>query len=613
MEKSPSSGFYEHPQHYIKDFDNAEDHYRDLIENASDIIYRTDLDGNFVYVNPVAARILEYTVEELLQMNYLDLVTPEYREETEQFYLNQLSEGIETTYFEFETQTKTGKKVWFGQNVRIIKRDDKWIGFQALARDITDRHTVQEKLKNNEEQLRLFVKHAPVAVAMFNTEMEYIMASDRWLKQYDIDYDDVTGRSHYELFPELSDEWRDNFSVGLSGVAQTTPEERTVDKDGEVKWIKWEIHPWRRADGEVGGIIVYTEDITKRKKDEIALVEAREEAQQASAAKSSFIASMSHEFRTPLNAVMGFAEILEEELSLTDEQKELLQQIHESSSHLLSMINDVIEISKIETSKIDYEETDFAVESLLHNSAKPFLKRFSEKDLKFTAKIDPEVPKYIATDLEILDQMLRQLISNALKFTDAGKVTIEVSYEAWEPDTTGRNGLLKLKVIDTGIGFDENETERIFRPFSKLNDQGYSGTGLGLTVVKRLCRFLGGELEVASTPGKGSTFGLSIPVRKLTGGDTDIEEIDFVNQRKADHTELLASDVAEFIKSLPSQKQNDIVEALELQKLDELVDIVKSINLRSHKDAGSRLISAAEQYNFAFLKKVLEISREESV
>ena len=610
LTNSPSSGLFEHPQHYIKDFDNAEDHYRDLIENASDIIYRTDLVGNFIYVNPVAARVMEYSVEELLQMNYLDLVTPDHREETENFYKNQLKEGIDSTYFEFKTETKSGKTVWFGQNVRIIKRDNEQIGFQAMARDITDRQTAQKQFKDNEEQLHLFVKHAPISVAMFDTEMNYIMASDLWMSEYNISHENVSGLNHYELFPELSEEWIENFSIGLSGVSQKTSEERVIDSNGEIKWIKWEIHPWYKGEKKVGGIIVYTEDITKRKQDEIALVQAREEAQQASAAKSNFIASMSHEFRTPLNAVLGFSEILGKEAALSAEHKDLLQQIYKSGTHLLSMINDVIELSRIETSRIAYDEVDFAVKGLLQSVAKPFIEKFKEKGLKFSAKIDRKVPKYIATDLEILNQILSQLISNAFKFTDAGSVVIAVDYKVLNPDATGRNGLFKIDIIDTGIGFKERDAEKIFRPFNKLNEQGYSGTGLGLTVVNRLCRFLGGQIGVESTPGKGSIFTLSIPVREIDKGNVEVETINFVSKPEADEKELLAGDVADFINLLPPEKKDKIIETLELQKLDDLIEIISSLDQDHNKQMADRLKSAARQYDFAFLKKVLEACKD---
>lgn len=611
-DRSSAGSHRESPLENISAFDNAEEHYRDLIENASDIIYQTDLEGNFVFVNRVAVRIMEYPEEELLEMNYLDLVTPAYKEKVKAFYEDQLSSDIGTTYLEFEAETKSGEKIWFGQNVRTIERDGKAVGFQAMARNITERHNAEVRLKRNEERFRLFVKNTPAAVAMFDRNMCYMAASSRWVEEYGLEEEDIIGTCHYDLFPDISENWIEMFEVGLSGISQKNHEERIEKEDGTTKWIKCEIHPWWKQEDKAGGIIVFTEDITNQKETEMELLKARTEAEKASAAKSNFIASMSHEFRTPLNAVIGFAEVLKTSEGFDKKQKELLDQIHENGSQLLSMINDVLDISRIETSRINYEESEFAVERLVNSSVKPFLEGFQDKGLSLKAEINGRVPRYISSDFKLLEQIVKQLISNALKFTETGSVDIEVDYREWDRDASGTTGMLFIRVIDTGMGFDPEDSDRIFKPFTKLHDHGFHGTGLGLTVVKRFTRFLGGSIDVGSNRGEGSTFEVSVPVKMLIENDKKVEIINFSEGEETDKKTVTVSDVVEFIENLGQDRKKIILEAMELQKLDEISRMDEDPDFRdvSGNAVFQKLTQAARTMDFMFLNKVLEKSKD---
>ncbi len=234
------------------------------------------------------------------------------------------------------------------------------------------------------------------------------------------------------------------------------------------------------------------------------LIKAKEQAEQGKRIKENFLANMSHEIRTPINGIIGIAHLLDR-TTLTDEQREMIRLLEISSSSLLGVINDILDLSKIESGKfkINRSETDIigiceAVINLLRIRAK-------EKKLDLSTEFDPELPQYIIADSLRLNQILMNLIGNAIKFTSSGSVTLKVEILS----TKGNNIRIKFSVIDTGIGIAQENIEKIFETFEQADEQttaNFGGTGLGLSIVKNLAKLKGGLLEVLSEPGKGSTF-----------------------------------------------------------------------------------------------------------
>ena len=247
----------------------SEDRYRDLVENSEDLVCTHDLGGMLLSVNPAPARILGYEVAELLKMPMRDLLAPEFREFFDAYLETIKSKG--TAKGLLCVLTKSGeRRVWeYSNSLRTEGVASPVV--RGLAHDITDRKRTEAALRGSESRMRLFVAHSPVAVALFDRDMRYIQASRRWLDDYGLGDRDLHGLSHYEVFPEISDRWKEAHRRGLAGEVLQEDGDRFERADGSVQFVRWQIHPWYEANGQIGGIAIFTEDITGRKQAESAL------------------------------------------------------------------------------------------------------------------------------------------------------------------------------------------------------------------------------------------------------------------------------------------------------------------------------------------------------
>ncbi len=251
------------------------------------------------------------------------------------------------------------------------------------------------------------------------------------------------------------------------------------------------------------------------------LLEAKEHAEAANMAKSEFLANMSHELRTPLNAILGFSELLCRESELPPEQLGNLKAIGRSGEHLLSLINDVLEFSKIEAGRIVLHPENFDLHHLLLDLEEMFRLRAQQKGLSLDFKKDNHIPQYIHTDQNKLRQILINLLGNAVKFTEAGGITLRVTKKEPEEQTRNNVCLLGFEVIDTGMGISQEEEDNIFDAFFQAVDQrsSHAGTGLGLPISRKFVKLMDGLLVVSSQVGKGTSFAFSIPVELADGSD----------------------------------------------------------------------------------------------
>jgi PAS domain S-box-containing protein len=290
-------------------------------------------------------------------------------------------------------------------------------------------------------------------------------------------------------------------------------EYRIVRPDGSIRWVWGRTFPIKNEQGEVYRVLAVVEDITGRKQMEAELIQARDAAEAANRAKSVFLANMSHELRTPLNAILGFAQLLAREPNLTPKQQQNLEIINRSGEHLLTLINGVLDMSKIEAGRVEMQPEEFDLRHLLLGLEEMFRLRVVQKELGLVFEYDRQLPRYIRADQNKLRQILINLLGNAVKFTSRGRISLRVSTLPIARNEATIN-MLRFEVEDTGPGISDDELGTIFEAFTQSDEDGQAqqGTGLGLTISRQYARLMGGDLTVQNKPEQGSIFVLTVPV-----------------------------------------------------------------------------------------------------
>jgi signal transduction histidine kinase/CheY-like chemotaxis protein/HPt (histidine-containing phosphotransfer) domain-containing protein/CHASE3 domain sensor protein len=284
--------------------------------------------------------------------------------------------------------------------------------------------------------------------------------------------------------------------------------------DGRIVWVNSLGHVVKDASGTPTDMFGVTQDITDAKMLEVALTFARENAEETTQTKSMFLANMSHEIRTPMNAIIGLSH-LALRTDLTDKQRDYLAKIHGAGTALLSIINDILDFSKIEADRLDLERTEFRLHDVISAVTAVTGLKAHEKGLELLIDVPPTVPPFLLGDPTRLGQILTNLVNNAVKFTERGEIRLRVEPIA----RVGDSCELRFAVQDTGIGMTPKQASRLFEPFMQADNsttRKYGGTGLGLTICRRMVELMGGEISIESEPGKGSTFSFTV---KLDVGD----------------------------------------------------------------------------------------------
>ena len=335
---------------------------------------------------------------------------------------------------------------------------------------------------------------------------------------------------------------------GLAGEVVRESEDRFLRHDGVAQWLRWEVRPWRTNDSDIGGIVIFAEDITEIQlaKEEVLranadlerrvaertveLTEARRRAEEASEAKSSFLANMSHEIRTPMNAILGITHFLQREA--TSQQQALrLAHIASAGQHLLSLITDILDLSKIESGRLRLEQRDFNLGQLLDEVNSLIGGTARAKGLRLIVDVD-HTPVNLSGDITRLRQALLNYMNNAVKFTERGTITVRASLLDEQPDDKLK---VKFEVQDTGIGIDLKTQEKLFEPFEQADvstTRKYGGTGLGLAINRRLAGLMGGAVGVESEPGVGSTFWFTAVLWRSKSGSAHISGAQLLKERE---------------------------------------------------------------------------------
>ncbi|NET88576.1 MAG: PAS domain S-box protein [Kamptonema sp. SIO1D9] len=477
----------------------SEHRYRTLIEATTQIIWHTPANGEFISEQPRWSSFTGQSFEEYQSWGWLNAVHPGDREKTQQAWSNALNNH--TTYeIEHRLHRHDGEYRYMSvRGVPVLAEDNsvrEWIGIHT---DITERKQYAAALERERQQLRQIVTHAPVAMAIFDTEMRYVAYSDRWLEENDLVGTSPVGQNYYEISKKIGKQCRQLHQRALKGEILSASEELLEFADGTEVYLRWAIHPWYAPNGEVGGIVIVTTRIDE-------LVNAREAALENARLKSQFLANMSHEIRTPMNGVLGMAGLLQR-TELTPKQQDFVQGISTSAEHLLAIINDILDFSKLEAGEMELETLDFNLDGCLEAIIDLLATQAEEKGLELAILVDREVPRHLKGDPGRLRQVLLNLVGNAIKFTSEGEVVVRVHCQE------NSHLVVCFEVSDTGIGIPQAAQSKLFQSFSQIDastTRKYGGTGLGLAICKQLVDLMGGKIGVKSRVGEGSTFWFTV-------------------------------------------------------------------------------------------------------
>ncbi|GMW01573.1 MAG: hypothetical protein AMXMBFR84_27100 [Candidatus Hydrogenedentota bacterium] len=374
----------------------------------------------------------------------------------------------------------------------------------GLHFDITDQVKAQEELEENRQFLRGIIDNSTAFIYAKEVDGRYLLVNKQW-EVIGIHDAEVTGKTDYDLFPaDVADLYRKNDHEVIEGRVPIEAEE-IIPVRGENRIYISVKFPIFGPEGEVVATGGMSTDITDLKRIQAELAEAKEAADAANKAKSDFLATMSHEIRTPMNAVIGLTH-LALKTDLSPKQRDYLQKIQGASNQLLGIINDILDFSKIEAGKMDMEAIPFNLDTVLDNLANVTTARAQEREnLEVLFRVPREIPRDLVGDPLRLGQVLINLCSNAVKFTQQGQIVVEAEVL----ERSGNSCRLRFGIKDTGIGMTGDQQARLFQPFQQADSsttRRYGGTGLGLTISKRLVEMMKGEIGVESRQGEGSTF-----------------------------------------------------------------------------------------------------------
>lgn len=490
-----------------------------LVQNLRDYaIFALDIEGKIVSWNEGARRISGYDESEIVG-NYISILfTPEDLKAGKP--QKELDIALKEGKYEDESWRvrKDGRLFWASVIVSPLydeKREH--LGFAKVIRDLSERRAVAEALRQSRETFDLMVSAIKdYAIFLLSAEGHVLSWNEgaRRIKGYAPE--EIIGK-HFSIFypPEANaiDHPAAELKLALKD-GHYEEEGWRLRKDGTMFWASVTITPVLENDGTLRGFIKVTRDLTERREYEEALRKARDEAIKASRLKSQFVANISHEVRTPMAGLIGMAELLALDENLNEEQKEAADHIFNGSLKLLSVLNDLLDFSKLEAGRMDIDRSTFSVRNLVQEVKQSVLPPATKKHLEINTNIDESLPATIYDDEQKIRQCLLNLAHNAVKFTRQGAITIGVKKLKSEDL---KDDMIEFTVIDTGVGVPAFAKELLFEPFVQADGstrRKFGGTGLGLSIVKRFVELLGGTIGFNSEEGSGSTFWFRLPIRE---------------------------------------------------------------------------------------------------
>ena len=485
----------------------SEDRFRIMADGCPAVMWVTNAEGGIQFINRAFRESCGVTFEQVEGARWKSLIHPDDAPE----YFAGLRQALrEHAPFRGEARARIADGQWRWIATYAEPRfspEGEYLGMVGLSPDITERKQAEQALQFSEEKFRQLAEHIRKVFWIMDPAIHQVLYVSPA-------YEQVWGRTCESLYRNPMD-WMDAIepadkerarSVFQSLMAgeQTDMEYRIRTPDGVLRWIRDRSFPVRDQAGKLTRIAGIAEDITGQKRYEQELLQAREAADAANLAKSRFLANMSHEIRTPMNGVIGMIQLLLD-TGLTPEQREYAGVIETSGRNLLALIDDILDLSKIEARKITLQNAEFDLDRTLEDVVQTLWSQANAKGLNFGWRAMRETPLFLRGDAGRLRQVLINLAGNAIKFTERGSVAVRVRLECREEG----KATLRFSVTDTGIGIRPDQASALFSPFVQADastTRKYGGTGLGLAISKQLVELMDGRIGLESKEGEGSTF-----------------------------------------------------------------------------------------------------------
>jgi PAS domain S-box-containing protein len=541
--------------------------FQQLVENANDIIFMITIDGRFSYLSPKFQDLVGADPQSYINQSFSQLTHPDDLPEIERIMQLQLFNREEVSEFEFRLRRSDGSYIWASANNSAPIEDESGnlIGFQGIVRDINTRKTAEQELQHAKERLQFLIATTPAIIHSVSLKSDHqLVPGAQKISYISENVEKILGYKPSEIMddsmnrvqlihPDDRDRLTQLYTDAIASRGEYQAEYRFLNQQGEYQWLYSAVKVLVDEAGQPIEAVGYTADITPRRLAEDQLLQTNNqlmisnaELAHATRLKDEFLANMSHELRTPLNAVLGISEAMLDEVygPLSEQYRKSIKIIEQSGQHLLELINDILDLAKIEAGKLEIRRSNTSLKHLCESSL-CFVRQIAINKHIQLLHHDTYGANCIEVDERRMRQVLINLLSNAVKFTPSGgTVELVAEYDAREQQ-------FAFQIRDTGIGIAAANLAQLFQPFiqidSSLNRQ-FSGTGLGLTLVKRIIDLHCGTIAVDSTETVGTCFTIALPIGQFSPALHRADPIAEIQAIKVIHPEapriLLAEDNA---------------------------------------------------------------------
>lgn len=515
----------------------SEQRFRNLVQYSSDVTTVINPDGTITYESPSFYRLFGYE-ELLVGRNVFEFIHPDDIEYTRQELKRGLEKGGVSDPIELRFRAPDGSWKYIEAIGNNLLNEPTINGIVINSREITERKKVEFALAEFNSRLSAIIESTSNVIFAIDREYRYI-AFNKAHKQIikalygeNIEVGQIVFINK-EIAAHDAELLKYNFDKSLAG-EKVNYIHATGDKSF---YYEISMNPIRSKTGDIIGVAVFSQDVTEKKKAEEELLRAKNEAVAAAEAKSDFLSNMSHEIRTPMNAIIGITDLLIEK-KFDEETSEYLNSVKYSADNLLVIINDILDFSKIESRKILFENIDFNLHERINELHNIFKHKADEKNIILKTVLDIDVPEIVKGDPYRLNQIIFNLVGNAIKFTFKGYIKIHLSKLSSDTEFD----ILRISVEDTGIGIPKNKQESVFESFTQAytdTSRRFGGTGLGLAITKNLTVLQGGKIYLVSDTDKGTTFTVEMPFRKATNKFIKRQALDNINEKNLEGLRIL--------------------------------------------------------------------------